>query len=101
MYIFFFIVVVAVEIQNESVILQSLMGSELNRVFISFIYHYHYFFFFLKQGCLRNELVWAWGGGGGGGRGAWGGGGGGRELEAGGGRNSFDLISVLSGTLES
>ena len=42
--IFFFIVVVAVEIQNESVILQSLMGSELNRIFISFIYHYHYFF---------------------------------------------------------
>ena len=44
MYIFFFIVVVAVEIQNESVILQSLMGSELTRIFISFIYHYHYFF---------------------------------------------------------
>ena len=46
MYIFF-IVVVAVEIQNESVILQSLMGSELNRIFISFIYHYHYFIFFI------------------------------------------------------
>ena len=44
MYIFF-TVVVAVEIQNESVILQSLMGSELNRIFISFIYHYHYFIF--------------------------------------------------------
>ena len=78
-YIFFFIVVVAVEIQNESVILQSLMGSELNRIFISFIYHYFiylfiFIIFFFKQGCLRNELVWAWGEG--------------RELEGGGGRNS-------------